>query len=47
MERMTKKITSAKGNIFQLEKMVMPVNVGGGALGAHCRVHEREKTALL
>ena len=30
MERMTKKITSAEGNIFQLEKMVMPVNVGGG-----------------
>ena len=30
MERMTKKITSAEGNIFQLQKMVMPVNVGGG-----------------
>ena len=30
MERMTKKLTSAEGNIFQVQKMVMPVNVGGG-----------------
>ena len=30
MERMTKKITSAQGNIFQLDKMIMPVNIAGG-----------------
>ena len=27
---MTKKVTSARGNIFQLDKMVMPVNIADG-----------------
>jgi len=30
MERMTDKVTSVQGDIFQLDKMVMPVNIANG-----------------
>ena len=30
MERMTDKVTSVQGDIFQLDKMAMPVNIAGG-----------------